>query len=146
MDRRDTSDGTGQPLIASSDIRTRLGQLGTEIASLEAIELRVLSALSAGQSPGPESSMQKVLNTELSQKLTHLGMELAGVYSAPFQPHATEIGGRIRELGVTADNAPAGPANTWSATSRYLNDRAGSIYAGTNEIQRNIMAKSVLKI
>ena len=142
---RDTRDGDGRRLIASSGLRARLAGLAVEVANLEAIELRVMSALSAGQGPGAESSMQKTLNTELSQKLTHLGMEIAGDYGVPFQPWATEIGGRIRDA-TAGGETPAGPPAAWSATPRYLNDRAGSIYAGTNEIQRNIMAKAVLRL
>ena len=143
---RATEDGNGHPLISFPDVRARLAQLAAEVANLEAIELRVMSALSAGQSPGPESSMQKTLNTELSQKITHMAMELAGVYAALFQPHATEIGGRVQIDLSGGDHVAAGPASAWSATTRYFNDRAASIYAGTNEIQRNIMAKAILKI
>ena len=143
---RQTDDGTGRALIAWPDVRARLAQLSAEVANLEAIELRVMSALSAGQSPGPESSMQKTLNTELSQKITHMAMELAGVYASPFQPHAAEVGGRLQETPVGRNDAPAGPPSSWPSTSRYFNDRAGSIYAGTNEIQRNIMAKAILRV
>ena len=143
---RETDDGTGRPLISFPDVGARLARLSAEVTNLEAIELRVMSALSDGQSPGPESSMQKTLNTELSQKITHMAMELAGVYAAPFQPHATEIGGRVQIDLVGGDHLAAGPASAWSATTRYFNDRAASIYAGTNEIQRNIMAKAILKI
>ena len=143
---RAADDGTGRPLIAWPDVRARLAQLAAEVANLEAIELRVMSNLTAGQSPGPESSMQKTLNTELSQKITHMAMELAGVYAAPFQPHAAEVGGRLRDTPGGLGNAPAGPETSWPATSRYFNDRAASIYAGTNEIQRNIMAKAILGV
>ena len=90
--------------------------------------------------------MQKTLNTELSQKITHMAMELAGVYASPFQPHAAEVGGRLRDRATGVDETPAGPESAWPATSRYFNDRAGSIYAGTNEIQRNIMAKAILRV
>ena len=143
---RQTKDGADRSLIANSDVRARLAQMSTEVAALEAIELRVMSALSSGQSPGPESSMQKALNTELSQRISHMAMELAGVYAAPFQPGAAEVGGLVQESPTGINEPPAGPEASWSATSRYLNDRAGSIYAGTNEIQRNIMAKAILRV
>jgi len=143
---RATDDGTGRPLINWPDVRARLAQLGVEVANLEAVELRVMSALAGGQSPGPESSMQKTLNTELSQKITHMAMELAGAYAGPLQPHAAEVGGRLREAPGGLDNLLVGPESSWSAVSRYFNDRAGSIYAGTNEIQRNIMAKAILRV
>ena len=72
-------------------------------------------------------------------------MELAGDYAVPFQPSATTVGGQLRD--VPAGGAPpVGPPSAWPATSRYFNDRAGSIYAGTNEIQRNIMAKAILGV
>jgi alkylation response protein AidB-like acyl-CoA dehydrogenase len=143
---RATDDGTGRPLIESPDVRARLAQLAAEVANLEAMELRVMSALAAGQSPGPESSMQKTLNTELSQKITHMAMELAGVYASPFQPHASVVGGRLHDVPGGVNDTAAGPESSWPATSRYFNDRAASIYAGTNEIQRNIMAKAILRV
>jgi alkylation response protein AidB-like acyl-CoA dehydrogenase len=143
---RETADGDGRPIIARSEVRARLAQLAAEVANLEAVELRVMSALSAGQSPGPESSMQKILSTELSQKITHAAMDLAGDYASPFQPRATTVGGQLRDTPAGDAAAAVGPPSAWPATSRYLNDRAGSIYAGTNEIQRNIMAKAILRV
>ena len=133
--------------IMSADLEgfsRRVAEAAIEVEALEAVELRVMSALSAGEAPGPESSMLKTLGTELSQKLTELTLEAAGVYAAPFQPHAIHPGGPTPGFVPPNDGFAAGPSNAWTVSAKYLNDRAGSIYAGTNEIQRNIMAKAIL--
>jgi alkylation response protein AidB-like acyl-CoA dehydrogenase len=122
----------------------RIAAAAIEVEALEAVELRVMSALSAGQAPGAESSMLKTVGTELSQKLTELSLEAAGVYAAAYQPHATHPGGATPGFVPPNDGFAAGPPATWTVAAKYLNDRAGSIYAGTNEIQRNIMAKAIL--
>jgi alkylation response protein AidB-like acyl-CoA dehydrogenase len=128
----------------SDDFRARLNALAIRIDALEAVELQVLSQLSQGEAPGARSSMMKTVGTELSQALTELGLEAAGVYAAPYQPHATCAGGPTPLFRPPADQGHVGPDHSLTAASKYLNDRAGSIYAGTNEIQRNIMAKAVL--
>lgn len=125
---------------------TRLAQAGVEVAALEAVELRVMASLSHGGAPGPESSMLKAVGTELSQRLTELAVEAAGPYAAPYQPHAVSPGGPVPGFTPPNDGGAVGPDYTWTVTSKYLNDRAGSIYAGTNEIQRNIMAKAILGV
>jgi alkylation response protein AidB-like acyl-CoA dehydrogenase len=111
---------------------------------LEILEFRVLSALSGGGHPGTDSSMLKVLSTELSQTLTELAMEAAGPRGRAYQPHATRPGGPVADYTPPADGYVSG--EPWQAVAplRYLNDRAGSIYAGSNEIQRNILAKAEL--
>jgi alkylation response protein AidB-like acyl-CoA dehydrogenase len=111
---------------------------------LEILEYRVLAALAGGGHPGPASSMLKVLTTELSQTLTELAMEAAGPRGRAYQPHATRPGGPIAEYSPPADHYVSG--EPWQAVAplRYLNDRAGSIYAGSNELQRNILAKAAL--
>lgn len=111
---------------------------------LEILEYRVLAAVAEGRNPGAASSMLKILGTELSQKLTELALEAAGPYGRAYQPHATAPGGPVADFEPPADGYLCG--DPWQAIAplRYFNDRAGSIYAGSNEIQRNILAKATL--
>lgn len=122
----------------------RLSALAIEIDALEAVELQILSNLSQGDAPGAKSSMMKTAGTELSQRLTEMGLEAAGVYGGAYQPHATQPGGPTPNYRPPADQGHVGPEHSLTVAAKYLNDRAGSIYAGTNEIQRNIIAKAVL--
>ena len=111
---------------------------------LEILEYRVLAAVAQGRNPGAASSMLKILGTELSQTLTELALEAAGPVGRAYQPHVTAPGGRIADFVPPADGYASG--EPWQAVAplRYFNDRAGSIYAGSNEIQRNILAKAAL--
>jgi len=111
----------------------RLAELGCEVDALEAFELEALRAQMSGQPPGIRPSMGKVLGTELRQRLTELGVELAGHYGAVGLPLPECLQG---DLPV--------PEEAVFSMSAYLNDRAASIYAGSNEIQRNIIAGHLL--
>jgi alkylation response protein AidB-like acyl-CoA dehydrogenase len=141
--RAETGDD-GRRLADDPAFSAQLAQAAIEIEALNAVELRSMANLSHGAAPGPESSLLKTVATELSQRLTELALDAVGPWALPFQPHATSPGGPTPGFRPPADLAAAGPDYSWTVTAKYLNDRAGSIYAGTNEIQRNIMAKAVL--
>jgi alkylation response protein AidB-like acyl-CoA dehydrogenase len=134
----------GRPLIEDPAFSAKLAEARIRTKVLEILEYRTLSAMASGKDPGPASSMLKVLATELSQKLTELTLEAAGPRGRVYQPHATKPGGPISEFAEPADGYVCG--EPWEAVAplRYFNDRAGSIYAGSNEIQRNILAKAAL--
>ncbi|MEV3900920.1 acyl-CoA dehydrogenase family protein [Mycobacterium sp. NPDC050551] len=134
----------GGRLIDDAAFALRLADARIRTEVLEILEYRVLAAVAAGKNPGSASSMLKVLGTELSQSLTELSMVAAGPRARVYQPHATKPGGPIAEYEPPADGYVSG--EPWQAVAplRYFNDRAGSIYAGSNEIQRNILAKAAL--
>ena len=104
------------------------------MTALEYTELRTLASESAGKGPGPESSLLKVRGTEIGQRLDELVVEACGYYGMPFR------GGP----GAESNIFPVGPDFAAEAAPTYFNDRKTSIFGGSNEIQRNIMAKAVL--
>jgi alkylation response protein AidB-like acyl-CoA dehydrogenase len=134
----------GGRLIDDAAFAHRLAEARIRTDVLEILEYRILAAVAAGGNPGSASSMLKVLGTELSQTLTELAMAAAGRRGRVYQPHATCPGGPVAEYEPPADGYVSG--EPWQAVAplRYFNDRAGSIYAGSNEIQRNILAKAAL--
>ena len=129
-------DADGDP-SRQTDLRRELTSAEMSLDALEATEHRILSSLASGQPPGPEGSMMKVMGTELKQRLDEIAVAIAGAYAAPDQSAA------IHALDA---NATIGPADTMTAMSKYLNNRAASIYAGANEVQRNIIAGQMLKV
>jgi alkylation response protein AidB-like acyl-CoA dehydrogenase len=134
----------GGRLLDDAAFARKLADARIRTEVLEILEYRVLATVAAGKNPGVASSMLKVLATELSQALTELSMEAAGPRGRVYQPHATCPGGPVAEYEPPSDGYVSG--QPWQAVAplRYFNDRAGSIYAGSNEIQRNILAKAAL--
>ncbi len=124
----------GRPLIEDAEFRRKLADVEIELKALEYTDLRTLATVAGGRAPGPESSILKIKGTEVQQALHTLFMEAAGYHAFPFLPAQFE-GPADRRIGgdFFADTAPV-----------YFNGRKVSIYGGSNEIQRNIIAKHVL--
>jgi alkylation response protein AidB-like acyl-CoA dehydrogenase len=132
--KAEAADGAGR-LIDERGFTERLVEAEIAIQALEMIELQVLSDLSKGRNPGAVSSQMKIRGSETLQALDHLGVEALAWYAAPFEPEARAL--RHNEPTVTPDYGI-------TAMPLYLNNRASTIYAGSNEIQRNIVAKAVV--
>lgn len=115
------------PLADDRNFMRKLAAAEVDLKSLEYIELRTLAAVSSGKAPGPESSFLKIKGTEILQAIDELRMEAAGYYALPYN------------AGPTVGEG----AETRSALS-YFNHRKVTIFAGSNEIQKNIIAKHVL--
>ncbi len=132
----DTEFGSDGRLLSEDDsFMNKLAQVEIDIHAMEFTELRILSSISTGKNVGPESSLLKCQGTELQQALTELMVEAVGNYAVPF-----DNTGSVK--GVNFE--PIGPEYANVAAPTYFNTRKVSIYAGSNEIQRNIMAKMVL--
>ena len=134
MAKGETSDVAGA-LFDDPAFRARLAEVEIAVTTIEMTEHRMLSALSSGKNPGPASSMLKTQSTEAMQKIDELAIDVAAHYAVVDQMEAREAGSNV---------TPVGPDHSLVAMARYLNNRAGSIYGGSNEIQRDIMAKLVL--
>ena len=134
----------GGVLLDDPAFAAKLADVRIRADVLEILEYRVLAVVAEGGNPGADSSMLKILSTELSQAATELAMEAAGPRARVYQPHAAMPGGPVSDFIAPDDGYVSG--DPWQAVAplRYFNDRAGSIYAGSNEIQRNILAKATL--
>jgi alkylation response protein AidB-like acyl-CoA dehydrogenase len=132
--REEAADQSGR-LADEPGFAARLAEADLAIQALEMIELQVLSDLSKGRNPGAASSQMKIRGSETLQAIDHLGVEALAWYAAPFEPEARLLG--HNEPTVTPDYGI-------TAMPLYLNTRAATIYAGSNEIQRNIIAKAIL--
>ena len=141
---RSNLDASG--LEKTPELLDRLAVFAVQVEVLDALEMEILLAVSQGRPIGSDASMMKILGTELEQRFTELQLEAAGPFSRAWQPGTTAPGGPILSYpGIPEDYCTG---DVWQAVAplRYLNERASSIYAGTNEIQRNIIAKSELRL
>ncbi|MFM6854219.1 MAG: acyl-CoA dehydrogenase family protein [Sphingopyxis sp.] len=131
-------------LAQDVDFAARMADLAIRIEVLDALEVEILSALSHGRPTGTDASMMKILGTELKQHLTQLSLMAAGPVARAWQPGVASSGGPV--MGYPGTIADYCSGDVWQAVAplRYLNERAGSIYAGTNEIQKGIIAKAEL--
>jgi len=122
----------GKPLIETDEFSRKIAELQIDLSALEFTELRTLAAESKGQHAGPQSSILKIKGTEIQQRITELTVEAVGYFAYP------------DARGFGDNEYPVGPEYAVGQSGHYFNMRKASIYGGSNEIQRNIIAKAVL--
>jgi len=118
----------GKPLLEDPRFRDKVSRVEVELMALEITNLRFLDQLRGGRAPGAEVSLLKIKGTEIQQALTELLVEVMGPLTQPFRA--------IEAMDFDTSTATLLP--------RYFNYRKTTIYAGSNEIQRNIIAKATL--
>ena len=120
----------GKTLLAEPLFQKRLSDIEIDLMALEFTELRVLASVASGGAPGAESSMLKIKGTEIQQAVQGLLMDVAAYYQGllPGDLSAQQVG---HEFGSQARQG-------------YMYGRAATVYGGSNEVQKNIIAKAVL--
>lgn len=126
----------GVPALEDPLVRQRLGRMAVEVEVLRYASYRILSKLEKGQRPGSESSVDKLYYSELDKRHQELIQDILG-------PYGQLERGLPDELGLNTGSL-RGQDSTW--TFNYLWSRAGTIYAGSSEIQKNIIGERVLKL
>ena len=119
-----------EPLFAQKVAAVKIQQM-----AVENTEHRIIAEINRVGRPGHASSIMKVLGSETDQRVTELFLDALNIYAAPHQPAARSPGN---------NSVPVAPAAGVALVGKYLHNRAASIYSGSNEIQRNIIAKRVL--
>ncbi|MEA2800829.1 MAG: hypothetical protein QOG78_3690 [Rhodospirillaceae bacterium] len=124
----------GEPLSASAQWREKMAALEIEIDAVEMNEMMFYSSLKTGDAPGNMGSVVKMRGTEVGQKVTELAVEAVGWYGAPF----TEL------RNYDSNVMPVGGDYVDDVSPRYFNTRKTTIYGGSSEVQRNVLAKAML--
>jgi len=121
----------GEPLCADPAFAVQLADYEVQLRTYEFLELRTLG----NSQPGAEASYLKIIGTDLQQMASELTLQAVAYYGNPY----------IRDALVHGYNeAFVGPDYAAPAAPQYFNYRKTAIYAGSNEIQRNILSKAVL--
>lgn len=129
------ANGVGGELASNPEFNNRLSDVEVKLAALEFTEARLLADMAAGKPAGPAASTMKILGTEIQQALQILRVETAAHYALPFE---------LAQIRGAANEPAPGPEYAIRAVSDYNFGRAATIYGGSNEIQRNVIAKAVL--
>jgi alkylation response protein AidB-like acyl-CoA dehydrogenase len=124
----------GEPLSADPQWREKMAALEMEIDAVEMNEMMFYSSLKTGDAPGNMASVVKMRGTEVGQKVTELAVEAVGWYGAPF----TEL------RNYDSNVVPVGGEYVDDVSPRYFNNRKSTIYGGSSEVQRNVLAKAML--
>jgi alkylation response protein AidB-like acyl-CoA dehydrogenase len=122
-------------LIDDPAFRLKVARLEIRLKALELTSLRMLANQQSGVPPGSEAHLLKIKGTEIQQDIAELMMDAAGRYAFAYDPQAWSDG---------AHRNPIGPDYAATLAGVYFNTRKVSIYGGSNEIQRNLLAKLAL--
>jgi len=133
---QDEPDGHGGSMAEDRAFMARLARIELEAQALEITELRVLAEMAKGLPPGPQTSLSKMVASTLRQQVDALAMHLYGYAGIALETQRPLYGNDAPEPLTSKEAQLAAP--------RYLNSRAWTIFGGTNEIQRTIIAKTVL--
>ena len=133
---KEAPSGVNGALIHDPRFRDRLSRARLEAEALEVTELRILADLAKGRAPGPQTSLAKLLGSNLGQQVDTLRLELYGYDALQLPLERPLYGNEAPE--------PIGDEGAQMAMGRFLNNRAATIFGGSNEVQKNIIAKSVL--
>jgi len=125
----------GKPLLNDPVFASKVAALEIELMALEMAVLKAVSQDAEKRAPGPQASMLKIKGTEVQQQITELMVEAIGPYALPFDPAYLE-GSHAHSAAQEDDAAPL--------AAYYFNYRKTSIYGGSNEIQKNIIAQMIL--
>lgn len=126
----------GAALSEDGTFKEQIAKIELDAQALEISELRILAELAQGRRPGPQTSMIKTIASELRQRIDHLRVNAFG-YDGMQLEFSRPLYGNARPI-------PVGPEDSQIAMPAYLNGRAWSIFGGTSEVQRTIIAKTVL--
>ena len=130
------TDGNGDKLSSDPYFRQGLAELESQVMAIDTLERNVIAELSVGRSVGDSIASLKKLNaSETGQKINTLAMEAIGYYATADQRVALAFG---------SNENPIGPGYGATLTARYLNNRASTVFGGSSEVQRNILARTVL--
>jgi alkylation response protein AidB-like acyl-CoA dehydrogenase len=130
----------GRPLIEDSRFRDRIAQVELELMALEITNLRVLSATAKeSRALGPEVSVLKIKGSEIQQQLAELQMQALGPDALPYLREALEMDWIADPLFAEHYHSYAPPLS-----GQYFNLRKTTIYAGSTEIQKNIISQLIL--
>lgn len=128
--------GTNGALIHDTEIARKLASLRLRARAFEISELRILAEIAKGRPPGPQTSLVKLFSANLRQELDTLAMEIHGLAGLQLPAERPLYGNEAPE--------PVGSVEAQMAAGRYLNSRAWTIFGGSDEVQKNIIAKTVL--
>jgi alkylation response protein AidB-like acyl-CoA dehydrogenase len=128
--------GVNGALAHDTRFRDRLSRVKLDAEALEVTELRILADLAKGRQPGPQTSLVKMLGSNIGQEIDTLRLELLG-------PDALQLP-LDRPLYGNEAPEPVGSEMAQVAMGNYLNNRASTIFGGSDEVQKNIIAKTVL--